>query len=109
MSPLRGSLLRAINVLQRCHPYGVEEEQVKIGVRNTIHKRRRRSNAKNFTHPGRMNALTAIRFYAILSEISLGLILTVDSDQELFLSLRLYLQKGAFRRSLQVEILPPKL
>ena len=26
MSPLRGSLLGSINVLQRCHPYGVEEK-----------------------------------------------------------------------------------
>ena len=51
MSPLRGSLFWSINILQRCHPYGVEEEQVKIEVRNTAHKRRRKSNAKNFTHP----------------------------------------------------------
>ena len=51
MSPLRGSLLGFIRVLQRCHPYGVEEEIGQKSGENLPYKRRQRSNAKNFTHP----------------------------------------------------------
>ena len=51
MSPLRGSLLGSINILQRCHPYGAEEETGQKSGKNLHYKRRQKSNAKNFTHP----------------------------------------------------------
>ena len=60
----------SIQVLQRCHPYGVEEEigqNGKIGVSNTAYKRRWRSNAKNFTHPSDKNYLTKHASYAIIN------------------------------------------
>lgn len=52
MSPLRGSVLCSINVLQKCHPYGVEEETGEnLGEKPFPEEAAEVSGSKNFTPP----------------------------------------------------------